>query len=198
MPMLGEIRKSEEIGYNARGQKWVWSACAICGKERWVLIKEGQPRNSKCFPCSSKINGGARKGSHHTQGTKDMLSQSMSGYGNPMFGRHHTEKAREKMRQSKQALFLELDEWWTKGPRPSFSREKNPNYRGGKVVLCDNCGAELYRRPCRLKSYPGAQISRKHHFCDHKCMSQWQSQDKEFLSLVMKKRQPNKKGNSVK
>jgi len=194
MPTLGEIRKSEEIGSNARGQRWVWSACVDCGKERWVLIKGGQPRNIRCLTCSSKINGGARKGSHLTQETKDRLSQLRAGSGNPMFGKHHSSETKEKLSQLKKALFLELgDKWWGNNPKPSFIREGNPNYRGGKVVLCDNCGAELYRRPCRLKSYPGTQISRKHHFCDHKCMSQWQSQDKEFLSLAMKKRQPNKK-----
>ncbi len=109
-----------------------------------------------------------------------------------MFGRHHRPDSKEKMRQSKRALFKILKaEWWTNGPRPSIAREKNPNYRGGKVVPCANCGAELYRRPWSLKNHRG--MSRKYHFCNHQCMSEWQSKNREFISLAMKKRQPNKR-----
>lgn len=35
MPELGELRKGREIGYTS-GSKFIWAACEICGKERWV------------------------------------------------------------------------------------------------------------------------------------------------------------------
>lgn len=113
-----------------------------------------------------------------------------SGQRNPMFHKHHSPETKEKMRQSKLALYAYLEgEWWTRGSRPSISKEKNPNYRGGHSVTCDNCGAEIgWRRPYRIKG-------QKHHFCNANCMGEWQSKSSEFLALVMKANQikPNRK-----
>jgi len=43
MPEIGEICKSRELGYKSRGQKYIWLACELCNKERWVRIEKGKP-----------------------------------------------------------------------------------------------------------------------------------------------------------
>ncbi len=34
--------------------KFIWSACELCGKERWVKLQNGKPRSSKCKPCAQR------------------------------------------------------------------------------------------------------------------------------------------------
>lgn len=56
MPIIGEIKRTREIYPDKHlrdsygSQKQIWSACSICGKERWVQlnIKEGIPISTKC------------------------------------------------------------------------------------------------------------------------------------------------------
>ena len=55
MPKLGEIRRSEEIGYGGRGQKYTWCACMDCGKQRWVALHKGEPVSKRCSPCANKL-----------------------------------------------------------------------------------------------------------------------------------------------
>ena len=43
---IGDIR----VGTNY--QKEVWFACELCGKERWVRLVRGEPRNIFCNACS--------------------------------------------------------------------------------------------------------------------------------------------------
>jgi len=54
MPALGEIRQAKEIGRKAGNgtNSYIWSACVDCGKERWVQVKHGKPRNMRCHYCS--------------------------------------------------------------------------------------------------------------------------------------------------
>ena len=47
---LGEVRKGTDIGFKTR-TKFIWHACEVCGKERWVLCRKGKPTNVRCFPC---------------------------------------------------------------------------------------------------------------------------------------------------
>lgn len=53
--IIGEIRKAGEIGYKSNS-KFIWAACLICGKERWVLALNLKinpiPAQSHCAPCS--------------------------------------------------------------------------------------------------------------------------------------------------
>ena len=60
MPQLGEIRKGKEIngvkGTSVDRHKWIWSACELCGKERWVFLYKGKARSPKCKLCSDHIN----------------------------------------------------------------------------------------------------------------------------------------------
>lgn len=58
MPKLGEIRKGREIGLSARAN-FIWRACLLCGKERWVEIHGGRNR-AKCEICRTCYTNGLR------------------------------------------------------------------------------------------------------------------------------------------
>jgi len=53
---IGEIKKAKELGYKGTG-KWIWHACIICGKERWVMLVKGKPISSKCHRCGLPTAG---------------------------------------------------------------------------------------------------------------------------------------------
>lgn len=58
MPQIGEIKRGKEIGRGTgtepRGYyKYIWFACEVCGKERWVYILKGQPKSRICHKCAS-------------------------------------------------------------------------------------------------------------------------------------------------
>lgn len=55
MPEIGEIRKAKEIG-RSDYSRYIWNACPMCGKERWVIIIKGQPKTDVCQPCGHKRN----------------------------------------------------------------------------------------------------------------------------------------------
>ncbi len=48
---LGMIFKGREIGLNNKHNDFIWHACAICGKKRWVLFLKGKPNVSICQSC---------------------------------------------------------------------------------------------------------------------------------------------------
>lgn len=48
--------KLDAIKINSKTRnKYVWHACIDCGKERWVFIYKGKPRNPRCHRC--KLSG---------------------------------------------------------------------------------------------------------------------------------------------
>lgn len=63
MPKLGEIKKGREIGKKSIYGIYVWHACEICGKERWVRTRKGQPIDIHCLSCAWEI-------SKHVRGSK--------------------------------------------------------------------------------------------------------------------------------
>jgi len=50
---LGEVRTGRELGRND-SHKWIWLPCEKCGKERWVGLRNGQPRFKLCQDCGSR------------------------------------------------------------------------------------------------------------------------------------------------
>ena len=50
MPKIGEMRKAQEIGKSGRSQ-YIWLACEICGKERWVQLQNADTK--RCNHCSN-------------------------------------------------------------------------------------------------------------------------------------------------
>lgn len=55
MAELGEIRKGTEIGYKT-WKRYIWHACILCGKERWVQLKREEPSRLKCKGCGHLEN----------------------------------------------------------------------------------------------------------------------------------------------
>ena len=51
MVEIGTIKCGFEIGYKGR-YKYIWSACAYCGKERWVFLHHGLPTSNRCLQCA--------------------------------------------------------------------------------------------------------------------------------------------------
>lgn len=64
---LGEIRKGKELGKRDAENKYIWVACVLCGKERWVAlrVKEHKPRHIICNACRAKAVGRHMRGENH-------------------------------------------------------------------------------------------------------------------------------------
>lgn len=54
MPKLGDTKKGKYY------EKYIWSACVDCGKERWVQLLKGNPVSLRCKKC-----GESQKGEEH-------------------------------------------------------------------------------------------------------------------------------------
>ena len=54
MPLLGEIKKGKDINKKPSTNKFIWQACPDCGKERWVCLKNGEPKSKRCVSCAKK------------------------------------------------------------------------------------------------------------------------------------------------
>jgi len=61
MPELGEVRRGREIE-KSPGRAYIWHACIDCGKERWTVLKMGEPESLRCMGCNIQRN----KGVNHT------------------------------------------------------------------------------------------------------------------------------------
>ncbi len=61
-PYIGEVVSGREIGSRNPRNKFIWSACEKCGKERWVRLTHGKPRNLLCLSCSLLARPGSNAG----------------------------------------------------------------------------------------------------------------------------------------
>ena len=48
------MTKIGDIKQNNKFQKFIWSACVDCGKERWVLVVRGKGRSDRCRSCNAR------------------------------------------------------------------------------------------------------------------------------------------------
>lgn len=51
---LGQIKSGREIGYKTIYRHYIWQACPVCGKERWVYLKNNKPASTRCPVCAPK------------------------------------------------------------------------------------------------------------------------------------------------
>jgi hypothetical protein len=63
MPQIGDVVRGTEIGLKD-SHKRIWAACPDCGKQRWVLLRNGQPQSKRCHPCGARV-GGSVKSAHY-------------------------------------------------------------------------------------------------------------------------------------
>lgn len=78
MPYLGEIKDGSEIGFKAGAgkTKYIWVACQICGKERWVRYVSGKIRSLYCRKCNGTYN---QQGAKNTN-WKGGIQRGKTGY----------------------------------------------------------------------------------------------------------------------
>lgn len=50
---VGEIRNGRHIGYPS-SNRYIWWPCERCHRERWVQLKNGEPRSKRCKYCVLK------------------------------------------------------------------------------------------------------------------------------------------------
>lgn len=54
-PHIGDIKKGKELGKSSNRNSYIWHACITCGKERWVQIMGGKPKNLRCHICANRL-----------------------------------------------------------------------------------------------------------------------------------------------
>jgi len=59
MPTIGELTRGKNLGKREGESLYIWTACVVCGKERWVL-KWRAP--SRCCSCANHVAGKSRMG----------------------------------------------------------------------------------------------------------------------------------------
>lgn len=54
MHELGEIQRGTEFHSYKDSARYIWHACVLCGKQRWVVLKKGAPKTLKCKICNGR------------------------------------------------------------------------------------------------------------------------------------------------
>ena len=56
MPNIGDVMMGKNIVFHRTSpdNKYIWHACIGCGKQRWVMLISGQPKNLRCHACGCK------------------------------------------------------------------------------------------------------------------------------------------------
>jgi len=62
IPEVGEIRRGREIGRPSKSCRYIWHACEICGKARWVQFYNRQPCSKRCLYCANHELGRSKRG----------------------------------------------------------------------------------------------------------------------------------------
>lgn len=60
MPVLGEIQNGKKIGIKDRSH-FIWAACEICGKQRWVRYNSYKLSSHICQSCQGKRSAGEHR-----------------------------------------------------------------------------------------------------------------------------------------
>ncbi len=58
MSKLGDIKTGKELGYRNHWSQFLWCACRDCGREAWVVLIRGNPKNDRCGKCAGKAKRG--------------------------------------------------------------------------------------------------------------------------------------------
>jgi len=58
--LQAETKKDWELGKPSNGQTFIKRACVACGKESWVLLRNGEPISKRCRPCGCKARAEAQ------------------------------------------------------------------------------------------------------------------------------------------
>lgn len=108
MPILGDLLRGKD------SSTYIWTACEICGKERWVKyrISSGRPVDKYCSSCAHKLT-------------------YQDGRVNPLTGKTHSQETKDKISKSLKGRKINKDILWKWKKRKG---EKNPLWKGGKFI----------------------------------------------------------------
>ena len=153
-----------------RPSRTVTVESAWCGTEKVVALSRYKNNSSGNFFCDFDCLGKWRKkhigGENHPlfQGGKMTVKCSYCGNEKKVWPANNREYEYHFCQPECQSKFYSLH----------FTGEKSPGWRGGRAkrkIKCDYCGTVLYRCQAKIDSY-------NKHFCNRKCHSQWQSENK--------------------
>jgi len=108
MPELGDIVKLRDLHKDriwkagSGHDKYIWTACEVCGKERWIRLIKGKPKNTICLSCSRKL---------HTNRTYPTGADTSNWKG----GRYLVIPSRPKLKKIKGCGFAEENAHWKGG-----------------------------------------------------------------------------------
>ncbi len=54
MYQVGEVKRGKQIGKGDNSHNFLWQACDMCGKERWVPLDKREPRFHHCRSCNQR------------------------------------------------------------------------------------------------------------------------------------------------
>ena len=86
---VGDIKRGRDIGRTGgdKYHKYIWQACASCGKERWVAIRNGNPVRTLCVECGN-----------NAKVISDETREKYRQAGRMKLGYHWTEESKAKIR----------------------------------------------------------------------------------------------------
>ena len=152
-PMFGKHISKETKAKNSQSNKDKWKddeyRRSMCEKRKYRYNEEWIEQMRK-INTGRKHTDEARRNMSIAQKNKwtdemrQKMSEKMSGENSPIYGRHHTEEAKTKMR----------------GPRPRMLGENNPNY--GRVYSEEEI--TQFREAHRKEMKPIVQLDLKNHF----------------------------------
>ncbi len=175
--IIGEFKKARELNYKGT-QTYIWQACAVCGKERWVIFKKGMAVSNMCDACS-RVDSVRREkvriaftGENNHQWKGGKINRICKCCGNSFKAApSHTKRKGDGTYCSKKCTYKSI---YKKG-------EENHNWKGGKVSInCTICGKEF-------KRYAYTLVSGAKYCCSYECKAIHQIQRGDFIF------QPNKK-----
>lgn len=158
MPELGEIKEANKLGYKGIRKKYIWQACEVCHKERWVQLRKGQPVSTRCIICAAQNEGVRKKKSEahrmeknsHWQGGKIKLSGYVFIKLSPDSFFHSMADKRGYVREHRlvmaQSLGRCLQPWEIvhhKGVRYKGIRNRSDNLRNNLQLVSDDRHSQL-------------------------------------------------------
>ena len=132
MPQIGEIKKAKEISLSGYS-KYIWNGCVVCGAERWVQIRHGQPYTDICHKCAVEKRK-ANRSRIMRDASKVYYKEPVGSVDNPILG---------DIRRGTEIGLAEASGWVIWIPCNDCGKEKWQIFRITKgkpqYVICSDC-----------------------------------------------------------
>ena len=150
MPILDEIKDGIEIGYKSVGA-YIWVACELCGKPRWVKFRKGKPIHILCLKCARSCRQGSK--ANHWQG--GMIKDNHNGYVLVYSPNHLNITARRYVKRSRLVLEQKLGRPLKPGYVPHHLNGVKDDDRAENLIelsVSEHLGAHRDMKTGQLKS----------------------------------------------